>query len=135
MQCLASECFDAVLQLCGCALVKPQSSSIDIITNNWMSNVSHMYSNLMSSTRFQFQAQMTVAVKTVNNLIVGSRLFTITDNCHLSTLFGMPAHRLIYRTSSNNHTSDNRFIFSPDRSCLQLRNQIGVRLQCLGHYH
>ena len=78
---------------------------------------------------------MTVPVKAIQNLEMRSCFFAITYHSHFSTLFSMPTHRLINSTPGNDYAGHYRLILSPDRSCLQLRNQVRMGLQCLSDDH
>ena len=78
---------------------------------------------------------MGVTVKALDHLIVGARLFAISNHSHFDTLFGMSTNGLINHPSSGHYSTDYSLILTTDSARLQLGNQIRVGSEIFGYYH
>ncbi len=113
----------------------PEAPTVDRIADQGIANMAHVHADLVGTPGLQLDPGMGVRTEAFQHAVMADRHLAGVDHRHLLPLHAMPSDRRIDGAAGGDHADHDRLVDAADRPCLQLRHQLGVGLQRLGHYH
>jgi len=108
-----------------------QTSAIDRISRQRVTDMRHMYADLMGPASLQDYFYIGVKTKPLKHPIVGNSRLAAEYHRHLGALVRVASYGFIHRTACSHDTGHHRPVLPLDRTLLQLFHQRLMRGQTL----
>lgn len=135
MQGLAREGFEGINHGQAGRWWNAEATAIDRIADQREVNVGHVYTDLVGPAGFQLDPHVGVRAEAFQYTVVADRWLAAFGHRHALTLPAVTTDRRIDLAACGHHTDHDAFIDAADTATLQLGNQLGLRLNGLGHHH
>lgn len=112
-----------------------EAPTVRLIAHQREADMGHVHANLVSTAGFQLDPHMGVRAEALEHTVVADRRLAAVGDGHALTHTAVAADRGIDLATGGHHANHDALIDAADLAGLHLLNQLGLRLQGLGHHH
>ncbi len=112
-----------------------EAAAVGLVADQRVADMSHVHADLVGTAGFQLHPHMGVRAEALEHTVVADRRLAAVGDCHALAHAAVAADGRVDLATGSHHTNHDAFINAADRALLQLVDQVGLRLQGLGHHH
>lgn len=135
MQRLAREVLDRLDHgWAGCRR-NTETHTVRLVADQRITDMRHVHADLVRTAGFQLDPHMGVRTEALEHPVVADRRLAAVSDRHALTQPAVTTDRGVDLAAGDHHPNHDALVDAADRAALQLLDQLGLRLQGLGHHH
>ncbi len=112
-----------------------EAHAVRLVADQRIPHMRHVHTNLVGTPGFQLHPHMGVRTEALEHAVVADRRLAAFSHRHALAHATVTADRGIDLAPGDHHAHHDALVDPADRAALQLLDQLGLRLQGLGHHH
>ncbi len=112
-----------------------EAPAVGLVAHQRETNVGHVHANLVGAAGFQLHPHVGVRTEALEYAVVADRRLATVGDCHALAHATVAADRGIDLAASGHYADHDALVDAADFTGLHLFDQLGLRLQGLGHHH
>lgn len=112
-----------------------EAAAVGLVTDQRETDMGHVYTDLVSTAGFQLDPHVGVRTEALEHTVVADRRLAAFGHRHALACATVTADRGVDLAAGSYHADHDALVDPADRTALQLLDQLGLRLQGLGHDH
>ncbi len=135
MQGLAREVLDRVDHGRARRRRNAEATAVGLVADQREANVGHVHADLVGTAGLQLHPYVGVRAEALEHAVVADRRLAAVGDGHALTHAAVAADRGVDLAARGHHAHHDALVDTADAAFLQLVDQVGLRLQGLGHHH
>ncbi len=112
-----------------------EATAVGLVANQREPDMGHVHTDLVGTAGFQLDPHMGVGAEALEHTVVADRWLAAFGYRHALAHAAVAADRGVDLATGGDHANHDALVDAADRAFLQLVDQVGLRLQGLGHHH
>ncbi len=112
-----------------------EAPAVRLVANQGETYMGHVHANLVGAAGFQLHSYMGVRAEALEHTVMADRRLAAVGYRHALAHAAMAANGRVDLATGCHHTNHDALVDTADLAGLHLLDQLGLRLQGLGHHH